>query len=158
VNRFGKKSYTLEEATRRLERYCAYQERCHQEVVQKLKELGMIPEAIDKIVVHLIGEGFLNEQRFAMAFARGKFNQKNWGRDRIERELKQRDISPYLIAKALQEIPEETYLLAFEELASKKLKSLRGKPKEEQKRKLFNYLLYRGWEKDLVYDRLRKIK
>ncbi|WP_445381039.1 regulatory protein RecX [Robiginitalea sp. IMCC43444] len=158
MNRFGNKSYTLEEATRRLERYCAYQERCHQEVVQKLKELGMIPKAIDKIVVHLIGEGFLNEHRFAMAFTRGKFNQKNWGRDRIERELQLRDISPYLIAKALQEIPEKTYLLAFEELASKKLKSLRGKPKEEQKRKLFNFLLYRGWEKDLIYDRLRKIK
>ena len=118
----------------------------------------MIPEAIDQIVVHLIGEGFLNEGRFAMAFAWGKFNQKYWGRNRIERELQQRDISPYLIAKALQEIPEETYLQAFEELASKKLRSLGEKPKEEQKRKLFNFLLYRGWEKDLIYDHLRKIK
>ncbi|WP_445383911.1 regulatory protein RecX [Robiginitalea sp. IMCC44478] len=158
MNRFGKKSYTLEEATRRLERYCAYQERCHQEVVQKLKELGMIPEAIDKIVVHLIGEGFLNEERFALAFARGKFNQKYWGRERIERELHQRGISAYLIGKALAEIPEDSYLQAFEELAVKKLESLKAFSREEKKRKLFNYLLYRGWEKDLIYDRLRKIK
>ena len=105
MNRFGKKSYTLEEATRRLERYCAYQERCHQEVVQKLKELGMIPEAIDQIVVHLIGEGFLNEGRFAMAFAWGKFNQKYWGRNRIERELAKaapRQSGPEIAAKGHQ--------------------------------------------------------
>lgn len=157
MNRFGKKSYTLEEATRRLERYCAYQERCHQEVVQKLKELSMIPEAIDKVVVHLIQEGFLNEERFALAFARGKFNQKYWGRERIERELQQRGISAYLIGKALAEIPEDSYLQTFEELTAKKLDSLKGLSREEKKRKLFNYLLYRGWEKDLIYDRLRKI-
>ncbi len=77
-----------------MERYCAYQDRCHQEVLGKLREMRMIPEAIDKIMGHLIAHGFLNEERFARSFVRGKFRIKKWGRVRITRELKNRDISP----------------------------------------------------------------
>ena len=82
------KSYTLEEARKKLEYYCTYQERCHQEVTRKLREMKMIPEAIDQIIVHLIKENFLNETRFAQSFARGKFRIKKWGKQRISNELK----------------------------------------------------------------------
>ena len=73
------KAYSLEEAKRKLESYCAYQERCHKDVVEKLRGMKMIPEAIDQIATHLIQENYLNEERFARSFARGKFNIKKWG-------------------------------------------------------------------------------
>ncbi len=79
------KSYTVEEAQRKMEHYCAYQERCHDEVIQKLKSLNMIPQAIDAIVVHLLDNNFLNEERFACSFARGKFRIKHWGKRRISK-------------------------------------------------------------------------
>jgi regulatory protein len=79
------KSYTVEEAQKNMERYCAYQERCHKEVQQKLRNMKMIPEAINLITTQLIEDNYLNETRFAKAFARGKFNTKKWGRQRIVR-------------------------------------------------------------------------
>ena len=91
------KTYTVDEAKARMERYCAYRERCHKEVLQKLKQLRMIPEACDQIIHHLITNNYLNETRFAQAFARGKFRTKKWGKRRIVRELKFRDISKYNI-------------------------------------------------------------
>lgn len=87
------KTYTVEEAMRAIERYCAYQERCHQEVNTKLYNMRMIPEAIDNIIVHLLKHDFLNETRFAQTFVRGKFNIKKWGKQRLKLELKKRDIS-----------------------------------------------------------------
>ncbi|EAR16838.1 MULTISPECIES: regulatory protein RecX [Robiginitalea] len=151
---FGRKNYTVEDATRRMERYCAYQERCHQEVVRKLQGMRMIPEAIDQIVVHLIEGNFLNEERFALEFARGKFRQKSWGRNRIGRELRMRGISDYLVRKALGSIPEEAYREQFEKLADKRRESLRGKPAAEIRQKLHSYLYYRGWENERIYEYL----
>ncbi len=90
---------TVAEAQQKLEHYCAYQERCHQEVVNKLQELGMIPAAIDAIISSLIQNNYLNEMRFAQSFARGKFRIKKWGKNRILRELKLRNISNYNIKK-----------------------------------------------------------
>ena len=87
------KGYTVQEATKKIESYCAYQDRCHKEVVSKLKEMGMIPLAVDTIIAQLIEDRFLNEERFAKSFARGKFNIKKWGKNRIVRELKFRNIS-----------------------------------------------------------------
>mgnify|MGYP001357425862 FL=1 len=81
-------TYTVDEAQKKLENYCAYQERCHKDVRKKLKDMKMIPEAIDQIIHHLITQNYLNETRFAQAFARGKFRTKKWGRNRIVRELK----------------------------------------------------------------------
>jgi regulatory protein len=147
------KTYTVAEATARLERYCAYQERCHKEVQQKLVQMRMIPEAVDHIIHHLLTNNYLNESRFARTFARGKFRAKKWGRDRIVRELKLRDISKYNIQLALQEISEADYLQTFEELAEKRLGQLQGETNLQKKRKkLADYLLYRGWESHLVYD------
>src|SRR5690606_31482904 len=112
------KTYTLEEATQRLKRYCVYRERCHKEVESKLKELRMIPEAQAKIIGVLLQEGFLNEERFAKSFARGKFKIKKWGKFRIVRELKNRDISTYNINSALREIDDEEYRQVLTEIAS----------------------------------------
>lgn len=150
-----RKSYTVDEARRRIEHYCSYQERCHKEVVKKLKEMGMIPQAIDTIVVHLIKEGFLSEERYSMEFARGKFSQKRWGKTRITRELKQRGITDYLIKKALLKIDRATYLETFKTLAESRWEQLREEGDlEKKKRKLADYLLYRGWESDLVYTKV----
>ena len=116
------KSYTLEEALSKLQRYCAYQDRCHKEVEQKLKEMRMIPEAIEIIMVALIEDSHLNEERFAKAFVRGKFRIKKWGKVRLTLELKQRQLSKYIIKVALQEIDPNVYLETFHNLAEKKEK------------------------------------
>lgn len=109
------KGYTVQEAKHKLEQFCAYQERCHKEVEEKLRGgMRMIPQAIDQIIVHLIEENYLNEERFAQSFARGKFNIKKWGgKNRIVQELKMRRISPYNIKAALKEIDEDIYLETF---------------------------------------------
>jgi regulatory protein len=96
-------SFTIQEAQKKLEHYCAYQERCHQEVIQKLRGMNMIPEAIEIIISQLIEDNYLNETRFAQSFARGKFRIKKWGKERIVRELKFRKISPFNIKIALKE-------------------------------------------------------
>ncbi|MDF0707183.1 regulatory protein RecX [Flagellimonas okinawensis] len=151
------KSYTLAEATKKMENYCAYQERCHKEVVEKLREMRMIPEAIDQILGHLIQENYLNEERFAKAFARGKFNIKKWGSNRIVRELKFRDISAFNIKSALSEIPEEAYLETLDELARKRLDQIKETNNLKRKKKLADYLLYRGWESHLVYEKVNQL-
>ena len=81
---YSKKTYTVKEATKKLEHYCAYQERCHKEVRQKLLSMRMIPESIDTIIVHLIKHNFLNEERFTKAYVRGKFKFKSWGKGRLK--------------------------------------------------------------------------
>ena len=106
-------SFTVQEAQKKLEHYCAYQERCHQEVVQKLKSLNMIPKAIDQIIGQLISDNYLNETRFAQIFARGKFRIKKWGKVRILRELKFRNISPFNTKIALKEIDPNEYSDTF---------------------------------------------
>jgi regulatory protein len=152
-----KESFTLEEATRKLEGYCAYQDRCHQEVIKKLHGMGMIPLAIDNILAHLIKENYLNEERFAKSFARGKFNIKKWGKKRIVAELKVRDISKYNIQSALNEIDDNQYLKTFEALAKKRLEQIKDKDIQKKKKKLADYLLYRGWEANLVYDKVNEL-
>lgn len=151
------KTYTVEEAKRKMEAFCAYQERYHQEVIQKLREMRMIPIAIDDIVVHLIQNGFLNEERFAQSFARGKFRHKKWGKVRIKRELKMRGLSSFIIDSAMQEIDNEEYSEVFDLLAEKKKNEIKEKNIYKAKRKLADYLLYRGWESDLVYDKINEL-
>lgn len=150
-------SFTLEEATRKLESYCAYQDRCHKEVVTKLQGLGMIPLAIDTIVSHLIQENYLNEERFAKSFARGKFNIKKWGKKRIVAELKVRDISKYNIQSALNEIDDNQYLKTFDALAKNRLEQIKDTNIQKKKKKLADYLLYRGWESHLVYEKVNEL-
>lgn len=158
MNTNSHKTYTVAEATSRLESYCAYQERCHKEVQQKLREMKMIPDAVDLIILHLLQHNFLNETRFAQAFARGKFNHKKWGKLRIVKELKFRNISKYNIDLALKEISETDYLSTFDTLAEKRFSQLTTEKKLQKKRKKFiDYLLYRGWESNLIYEKAREL-
>ncbi|MEB8328508.1 regulatory protein RecX [Flavobacteriaceae bacterium KMM 6897] len=154
---FSRPTYTLQEATKKLEGYCAYQERCHKEVVQKLRDMRMIPDAIDQIVVHLIDHNFLNEERFAMSYARGKFNIKKWGRNRITQELKQRAISRYIIKKAVAQLDTPAYLDTLDALAKKRLDAIRETNIQKRRKKLADYLLYRGWESHLVYEKITEL-
>ncbi len=152
------KTYTVDEAKKKLEHYCAYQERCHKDVQKKLRDMRMIPEAIDQIIHHLITHNYLNETRFAQAFARGKFRTKKWGRNRIVRELKFRDISKYNITLALKEISETDYQKTFHELAEKRLRQLENETNlQKKKKKLADYLFYRGWEPNLVWDKVTEV-
>ncbi len=147
----------MDEALQKLRNFCAYQERCHKEVVQKLGEMGMMDAAVNQIVVSLISDNFLNEERFAFSYARGKFSQKHYGKVRIQRELKLRDIHPKLIQKALDQIDSTDFDDAFEILADKKWESLKNENALVKKKKFFDYMVYRGWETERVYDKLRSL-
>jgi regulatory protein len=148
---------TVNEATKKIEYYCAYQERCHKEVKEKLQGFGMFPQAIDHIVGHLIKENYLNEERFAKSFARGKFRTKKWGKNRIVSELKSRNVSRFNIQSALKEISENEYADTLDALAQKRLGEIKERHPQKRKKKLANYLLYRGWESDLVYEKIREL-
>ncbi len=154
---YQKKTYTLDEAKKKLEHYCAYQERCHKEVTQKLKDMHMIPEAIDVIIVHLLQHNFLNEERFAKIFVSGKFKIKKWGKRRLTLELKRKDIGKVNINQALNEIGEAEYIEVFNDLAEKKAVLIKETDKWKKKKKLIDYLLYRGWESHLVYEKVNEL-
>ena len=153
-----KNSFTLEEAQKRLEHFCAYQERCHYEVEQKLRELNMISSAKEIIITKLLEENYLNETRFSQNFARGKFRIKKWGKMRIIRELKARKISDYNIKKGLKEISDEDYSETFYTLFKKREASVSHYPFYERKKKILDYMVYRGWEKGKIYTSLNELK
>lgn len=150
------KTYTVDEAQKRMEYYCAYQERCHKDVRTKLTQMRMIPEAIDTIIVKLIENNYLNEERFAKTFVRGKFRIKKWGKNRLIRELKTKEISRYSIDGALKEISDEDYLTTLDELVKKRIDQVKESNIHKKKRKVADYLLYRGWESHLIYEKLNE--
>lgn len=154
---YPQKSYTVTEATKNVERYCAYQERCHFEVITKLRGMRMIPEAIDLIITHLIQNDFLNEERFSRSYARGKFRVKNWGKEKIIAELRRRNISNFNIKLALEEIDEKDYLAKLDLIAKKKLSQIKEVDLQKRRKKLADYLLYRGWEIELVYTKISEL-
>tara|TARA_Y100000389_G_scaffold45386_1_gene40192 strand:- start:6198 stop:6665 length:468 start_codon:yes stop_codon:yes gene_type:complete len=151
------KSYTLAQAQKKLEYYCAYQERCHKEVIVKLKTLGMIPSVIDKIISELIKANYLNETRFTQSFVRGKFRIKKWGKNRILQELKVRDISSFNIKLGMKEISDDNYQKTFYDLFEKRRREVKQLTKTEQKKKIFSYMSYRGWENSKIYEALRDL-
>jgi len=148
---------TVSEAIQKLENYCAYQERCHEEVIQKLRTLKMTPDEIDTIVVHLITDNFLNEERFACSFARGKHRIKHWGKVRIIRELQLRHISKYNIDKALKEIDSSEYLENFHLLAEKNWEAIAENNLLKKKKKWCDFLFRKGFESNLVYEKLKDL-
>jgi regulatory protein len=152
-----KKVVTYTEAMQKMANYCAYQERCHLEVDQKLTEFKLIPEAREKILLYLLNEDFLNETRFAQSFSRGKFKFKHWGRLRIIKELKMRKISEFNIKKGLQEISDTDYTTSFENYSNKKWERLKNEPLDKAKQKFINYFQYRGWENQLIFDKLKEL-
>ncbi|WP_026933202.1 regulatory protein RecX [Christiangramia echinicola] len=151
------KSYTVQEALQKLMHYCAYRDRSQKEVEDKLDELRMIPEAKEKIIISLMQENFLNEERFARSFVRGKFRIKKWGRIKITQELKKKEISAPIIKLGLSEIKESDYRKTLYELAEKKVEKITEPNAYKKKKKLADHLLRRGYESTLVFDCVNEI-
>lgn len=152
------KTYSVEEAKLKLEYYCSYQERCHTEVIQKLRTMNMIPQAIDLIAVHLIDNNFLNEERYACSFARGKHRIKHWGRIRIVNELKFRNISKYNIDIALKEISTEEYYSTFHSTAERYWETIRESNSQKKRKKFCDYFLRRGFESAMIYEKVTELE
>jgi regulatory protein len=132
--------------------WCAYQERCQQEVRDKLYEWGLWSEAVENIIAELISQNFVDEERFARLYAGGKFRIKNWGRIKIKLELKKRRISDYCIRKAMTEIDEEAYRKVLEKVLNSYASKVAIKNKQQIKYKTARYALSRGFEQDLIWD------
>lgn len=143
--------FTPSQALVKIRQYCAYQERCHSETRDKLFSYGLNTTEADEILCTLIDENFINEERFAMQYAGGKFRLKHWGRQKIVSGLKQKRVSDYCIRKALQQIDEEEYKKTFKKLADKKRLSLKGEKNIFiKKSKIRNYLRSKGYDYDLI--------
>ena len=152
-----KKSYTVDELQKKMEYYCVYQDRCHQEVERKMNEHQLIPEAKEKILLYLMQHNFLNEERFSKSFARGKFRIKNWGKQRITRALKSKNISAYNIKTALKEIEEEEYLQTIYSITENRNNSIAEKNIYKRKKKLQDFLLRKGYEYDLIFKTVNEV-
>ena len=150
--------FTIKQATQKLEHYCAYQDRCHEEVIQKLRSMKMDLDEIDQIIVRLIADNFLNEERFACSFARGKHRIKHWGKIRIVNELKFRKISATLIKIALKEIDDSDYFEIFDALADKHWETITERNTMKKRKKFCDYLLRKGWETELIYQKVKELE
>jgi regulatory protein len=150
--------FSIKEAINKIEHFCAYQERCHEEVVQKLRTMKMDSEEIDTIMVHLISDNFLNEERFACSFARGKHRIKHWGKIRIVNELKSKKITQTLINSALKEISPEEYATTFHTLAERHWESIRETNLMKKRKKFCDYMLRRGFESNLVFEKVKELE
>ena len=146
-----KKSFTVDEYKRKLENYCVYQDRCHKEVEQKMWEFNLIPEAREMILLSLMKDNFLNEERFAKSFARGKFRIKSWGKQRIVRELKFRDISAYNIKTALKEIDADEYTQTIYRITENRNEVISEPDIYKRKKKLIDFLMRKGFENELIF-------
>ena len=141
---------------KKIEHYCAYQERCHLEVTNKLNKLGVLGDELDEYVCYLIDENFLSETRFCEAYVRGKFNNNNWGKVKLSRELKLRNISDWNISNALNQIKSEDYNKKLRKLCEK-LVEISDKPEFELRNKVVKNLSYKGWEIDLIIKTLNQL-
>ena len=150
--------FSIKEAIHKIEHFCAYQERCHEEVIQKLRSMKMDADEIDAIIVKIIADNFLNEERFACSFARGKHRIKHWGKVRIINELKSKKINQTLINIALKEITPEEYLSTFHSLADKNWESIREINLLKKRKKFCDYLLRKGFESNLVFEKVKELE
>ncbi len=146
------------QALSKLQRYCAYQDRCHSEVRGKLLDLGVYGDDLEEVMVALIEEDFLNEERFARSYARGKFRMKQWGRIRIRQELKMRQISDYCIRAALSEIDESEYYEALKTVLTKYQRTVKGGDEYTQKAKLFRHAQQKGYETEVIQEVMDDLK
>jgi len=145
-------SFSREKAFQKIKYYCAYQERSHREVKEKLYSYGLLKKDVEPLLSQLIEENFLNEEKFAQQFAGGKFRMKHWGKIKIRYELQQKQVSEYCIRKALASIDNEEYQKTFEKLASRKLATLKSEKNIfTRKRKLQDFLLQKGYEPLLIH-------
>lgn len=145
--------YTYGQALEALQAYCAYQDRCHKEVRQKLYELKFYGDPAEEVICELIREKYLDEERFARSFARGRFKMKRWGKQKITRELKLKEVSAYCIKKGLSEIDEEEYAqMMEEELLRRNRLEKPGLHPYLRRRKLADYMFQRGYESHLTWQ------
>uniref|UniRef100_UPI0040475AC5 regulatory protein RecX n=1 Tax=Algoriphagus sp. TaxID=1872435 RepID=UPI0040475AC5 len=152
-----KKNWSLVEARGKIETFCSYQERCLWELRRKLFEKGIQGEAIETILGELAASGFVDEERFARAYARGKFRIKRWGRNRIRQELKLRDISASIIQKGLSEIDGEEYFALLEREAEKKWEKTKEADAYKKRYLVTKYLLSKGFESDLIQEAMASL-
>lgn len=151
-----KQQLTKEQAHQKAKHYCAYQERCHSEVKEKLYGFGLRKTEVEELLSKLIEEDYLNEERFAVQFAGGRFRMKQWGRVKIKYELKQKQVSEYVIRKALKTIDEDDYQSTLFKLYEQKLQQLSSEKNIFiKKRKLQDYLLQKGYELQLINELMR---
>ena len=136
--------------------YCMYQERCIQEVKKKLTRLQVVPKSKSKIINHLIDDDYLNEVRFTKSFIQGKLRIKKWGRIKLNYELKMRGVKKFIIDGEINKISKRDYYDYFNEFSINIIKTLKGS-KEQKKRSFINYFIYRGWENNLIYEKLNEI-
>jgi regulatory protein len=145
-------------ALEKIKHFCGYQERNHREVKEKLFSFGLYKDQVETLISVLIQEDYLNEERYAMAFARGKFRMKGWGKIKIKYELKQQQISDYCIIKALQAIDEEDYIQTFTKAFDEKIKTLKSEKNIFiKKKKLQSFLMQRGFEAFLITEKLNTL-
>lgn len=153
----NKTAFTLKEIYAKMEYYCAYQERCYKEVEEKLYSFSSNQSEKDEILTYLIENNFINEERFAQSFVRGKHNYKLWGKNRIVNELKFRNISSRNIQTALKEIPETVYIENFHKLAEKNWESITAPKGPKKNKKFVDFLLRKGYETNLIYEKLHEL-
>ncbi len=153
------KQLSKEQALQKLRHYCSYQERCHAEVKEKLYSFGLNKQVVEESISQLIEENYLNEERFAIQFAGGKFRVKQWGRQKIKHALKLKRVSEYCIRKGLQEIDEEQYIKTLDKLATRKWRSVKGAgiTRFVKTQKTTATLLQKGYEADLIRRALQKL-
>lgn len=155
---FETKNIGTEKAFGKIKHYCAYQERSHAEVKKKLYGFGLYKNEVELLICQLIEENYLNEERFAFAFAGGKFRIKQWGKTKIKYELKLRQVSDYSIKKALAQIDEDDYLKTLHKIAAEKLDTLKSEKNIfTKKSKLQNYLVGKGFEFNVVTDVVKNV-
>lgn len=147
----------INEIRAKMEYYCAYQERCYKEVEEKLYSFSRNQSEKDEILTYLIENNFINEERFAQSFVRGKHNYKFWGKNRIVNELKFRNISSRNIQTALKEIPETVYIENFHKLAEKNWESITAPKGPKKNKKFVDFLLRKGYETNLIYEKLNEL-
>ena len=141
----------------KMAKYCAYQERCVKDVQDKLKTFDITEEESSKILEYLLDNRFVNDERFAMCFVRGKINQSGWGLNKIRFHLIQKGISKDLIDEALKQTDEEAYRQRLIEILKMKAKTVKAANDFERKRKLAAYAMQKGFEGSLVWETLKDL-
>ncbi|MBL6449712.1 RecX family transcriptional regulator [Fulvivirga sp. 29W222] len=152
-----KQPLTIKEAKLKAADYCAYQERTQQQVRDKLFDLGLHCDEVEDILADLITEGFINEERFAIHYAGGKFRMKKWGKVKISHHLKALKISDYCINRALAEIDDEDYQITLHQLLEKKKSSITGENQYIIGKKIATFLIQKGYEPNLVWTLIRDL-
>ena len=154
----NKRIYDIKIAIERLKNYCALQDKCQWDVRQKMKEWGLLAISQNHILELLIQEKYVDDERYSRSFCRGKFKIKKWGKIKISNELKKKYISEVRIAKGLKEINDFEYQEELDNQYHKKKDTIKEKNHFIKKKKIATYLINRGYESNLVWDKLRELK